>query len=277
MQKNTEKNFKKMINCTVLIMTYNESHNIAACLNSVVDKFERVCVVDSYSTDNTLEIIKTFKNVEIYNNEFESWGTQRNWIFKNANVKSDYVLFLDADEIISDLLAKELSHVLKKNEIDNAKFAIKNIFLGKWIKYSYGHPAIVRIFRTATSPNYHAEGAREYPTIKGKQFFLKNALIHCDQRPIEQWFQKHISNAKREADYLLNEAPNANSNKTIKDLIRNRLWIKLPIFLRSLLYFIYRYIFRLGFLDGTAGFIFCFFQAYSYQNMISTFIYEQKK
>ena len=264
-----------MIDCTVLIMTFNESHNLDACLNSVVKRFRRICVVDSFSTDNTLEIASSYPEVEIFKNQFESWGSQRNWLFQAANIKTEYVLFLDADEIISDPLAKELEQELKKNEYDNAKFAVKNIFLGTWIKYSYGHPSIVRIFRTSTSPYYHSEGAREYPTINGKQVYLKNPLIHRDNRPIEEWFKKHISNAKRESEYLINISSDSTKNNSLKDFIRNKIWVNLPIFFRSFIYFIYRYILRGGFLDGKAGFIFCFFQAYSYQNMISTFIYQQ--
>ena len=265
-----------MINCTVLIMTFNESRNIKKCLDSVAGKFERVCVVDSFSTDHTIEIIKSFEDVEIYFNKFDSWGTQRNWIFNESNVQSDYVMFLDADEIISESLRCELTEYMQIAKMDNARFSVKNIFMGKWIKYSYGHPSIVRIFKTNSAPEYRAEGAREYPRINGNQVFLKNALIHCDNKPIEEWFLKHISNAKREASYLTEERTASNNESSLKSFIRNNIWIYLPIFFRPLIYFLYRYIIKGGFLDGHAGFIYCFFQAYSYQNMISTFIYEKE-
>jgi glycosyltransferase involved in cell wall biosynthesis len=265
-----------MIDCTVLIMTFNEEDNIKECLDSVSDSFKRVCIVDSFSTDDTLKIAADYKDVDIYSNEFESWGLQRNWIFKKANVTTKYVLFLDADEVISQSLNDEIACCIEAGKMDNAKFYVKNIFLGKWIRFSYGHPAIVRLFRTSSSPSYTAEGAREYPDIKGTQVVLQNPLIHFDRKPLDVWLTKHISNARREALYLL-EQSGESTNNTFKSFIRNNIWVRLPIFFRSLLYFLYRYFLKLGFLDGAPGFIFCFFQAFSYQNMISAFIYEKKR
>lgn len=265
-----------MIDCTVLIMTFNEERNIKYCLDSVVGKFKRVCVVDSFSNDNTEEIIRTYPSVEVFKNQFESWATQRNWLFQNSNVQTEYVLFLDADELISNDLFTELDNVLGSRIFDNIKFNVRNIFLGKVIKYSYGHPPIVRIFRSSCAPYYQPVGAREYPVFMGKQFYLKNPLMHQDHRPIEDWFRKHISNAKREAQYIIDNSQEPTSNKTIKDFIRNNIWVNLPIFFRGLLYFFYRYILKGGFLDGKPGFIYCFFQAYSYQLMISTLLYANK-
>jgi glycosyltransferase involved in cell wall biosynthesis len=264
-----------MIDCTVLIMTYNEESNIEKCLKSLIGNFKRICIVDSYSTDETLRIIKEYPSVEVYENEFESWGVQRNWLFCQANVSTEFVLFLDADESLGPSLVREISDLINTNTADVGRFHVLNKFLGREIKYAYGHPSITRLFRTSLSPEYTSEGAREYVAVLGVEVQFVAPLLHEDLKPLKSWLRKHINNATREAEYL-NGSKKIESGGSLKNFIRVEIWQRLPIFFRPLLYFSYRYFFRLGVLDGTAGFVFCFFQALAYQMTISAMIYESQ-
>jgi len=265
-----------MIDCTVLIMTYNEEANIDKCLASIVGKFSRICMVDSFSDDKTVSKAKNYPKVELFTNEFKTFGDQRNWLFKVAAVKTKYVLFLDADESISDSLANEITAVTEYGQADVVSFPVENIFLGRVIRYAYGHPNVYRLFKTSRSPTYVTEGARDYPTRVGIEEKLKSPLLHEDKKPLEIWLQKHILNARREAAHILG-GNKAEYDQGFKTFIREKVWRKLPMFLRPLIYFCYRYILRGGFLDGYSGFIFCFFQAFSYQTMIAAFVFKKKK
>lgn len=256
-------------------MTFNEEDNIRRCLDSVVGDFARICIVDSYSTDETLRIVQQYPSVEIYENEFKSWGIQRNWIFSHADVSTEFVCFLDADESFEPNLVREISTLVTENSADVGRFHVQNKFMGRVIKYAYGHPSITRLFRTKLSPEYTSEGAREYVAVQGKEVQFATPLSHEDLKPLKSWLTKHISNASREADYF-NDSNKIVSGGSLKNFIRVKIWQRMPIFFRPLLYFFYRYIFRLGFLDGKAGFVFCFFQALSYQVMISALIYESQ-
>lgn len=262
-----------MIDCTILIMTFNEEYNIRRCLDSLVGEFTRICVVDSHSTDETLEILKEYPTVEIYKNTFLSWADQRNWLFEKAKVSSAFTCFLDADESFKPALVHEIDSLVTQNTADIGRFHVQNIFMGKIIKYAYGHPSITRLFRTSLSPHYSSEGAREYIAVQGKEVQFITPLWHEDLKPVTSWLYKHISNAKREAVHL-GDPDKAIIQGTIKSFIRVNIWLRLPIFVRPFLYFVYRYFLRLGFLDGKPGLVYCFFQALSYQLMISTLLHE---
>jgi len=264
-----------MIDCTVLVMTYNEEANIDKCLTSIVGKFSRICMVDSSSDDKTVSLAKNYSQVELFTNQFTTFGEQRNWLLKAAAVDTKYILFLDADESISDSLANEIACLTERGQADFASFPVQNIFLGRVIKYAYGHPNVYRLFRTSSSPTYVTEGARDYPIKIGIEEKLKNHLLHEDRKPLEVWLQKHILNAQREAAYILDDNK-SEYDQGFKTFIREQVWFRLPVFMRPLIYFFYRYILRGGILDGSPGFIFCFFQAYSYQTMIAAFVFKEK-
>lgn len=264
----------ELIDCTVLIMTHNEEANISCCLTSVVNRFKRICVVDSGSTDNTIQIIKMFSGVEIYHNTFESWGAQRNWIYNEAKPGTKFVLFLDADETLSQDLSSEIDDFCKRDMFDIGEFCVSNYFIGKEIRFAYGHPSVKRLVRVSINPLYHSEGAREYPLFNGCSYLFESPLRHEDLKPLKSWLLKHVKNAEREADYLINHKK-SDLITGPKAIIREHIWKNIPIFLRPIFYFFYRYVVRLGFLDGVPGFVFCFYQAYVYQMMISTLIFDE--
>ena len=192
-----------MIKVSVIILTQNEEDNIKYTLDSVTPYFDQIIVVDSFSKDSTVDIIKSFEKVELYQNLFISWADQRNWIISNADIKNEYIFFVDADELVTKDFYLELSKLLKPGSPDQIYVSFDYVFMGKKIKYSYGHPKIRRIFK-ANKAEFVASGAREYVIDSGETGFVKSKLIHYDRKPLLQYFTKQLKNAVREAEVLEN-------------------------------------------------------------------------
>ena len=269
---------------SVLIMTQNEESNIKYALNSVINRCDQVIVTDSYSSDGTIEILKKFPKVEVYENDFKSWADQRNWMLNNCNIRNEIVFFLDADEYLKAEFFDELGVIIYSgSKFDSIYLNSHYIFLGSYLKYAYGHPKFRRIFKRSQL-SFTGSGAREYANKDGIAIEMKTPYIHHDRKPIAYWIDKHNSNAEREAnlfwqgdfiDYsFIQKLP---WKLKLKNLIRNHLWNKLPLLVRPFLYFTYRYIFQFGFIDGRAGLIYCYLHAFWYQSLIDIKIIEKKQ
>jgi glycosyltransferase involved in cell wall biosynthesis len=258
-------------------MTQDEELNIGTTLQSVINRFDQVVVVDSFSTDGTSLVCKSFQSVDLYTNKFIHWADQRNWMLHNCNIKNEWVFFLDADESIDDEFFKELTVKFSTKPSDVTSFFINKdlYFLGSKLNFSYGHPKIRLIFKK-DGLLYHAEGAREYATIQGSSIEIKRGLIHEDRRPFDCWIIKHINNAEREKNLYFERGPtdgrlptdNIPFSLKVRKLIRYKIWNRLPFGVRPILYFIFRYFFKLGFLDGRPGLFYCINHALWYEMLI---------
>lgn len=270
----------KIINSlTVIILTYNEEENISLTLESIIDRFPKVFVVDSYSKDNTLGIIsQNFKSVEVRQNEFESYRKQRIWAIENDPFGSEWIFFLDADEIVTELLFKEIGGL--KDDYQGYYLFYEFYFLEKRIKYGgYRKNYILRIFNKG---DYEiSREMNEHIFISGQAQKLRNPFVHKDNRGFAYWLEKHIDYAEREANELLKpssfgEGRFFGNQVERKRWFRDYIWNRLPPLVRPVLYFVYRYIFRLGFLDGLRGLVFHFFHAFVYYLIIDVIFIEKK-
>lgn len=269
---------------SVIILSFNEELNIGYSINSVINKFSQVIVVDSFSDDNTLNVCKQFSSVEIYQNKFIHWADQRNWALRNCKIDNEWVFFLDSDESINDSFFIEFSNKFSnKGELVKSFYLKKDFyFLGKRIRFAYKHPPIRLIFKHSNLI-FFGEGAREYSSIDGESINIKTPLIHFDRRPFDFWVAKHIKNAEREKAYYFQKLNNINSTqnhlnyKTLSfpRIIRNVIWNKLPVGFRPLFNFTYRYFLKFGFLDGKEGFLYCVNQALWYESLIEIKIIEE--
>jgi len=273
----------KKLPITVLIMTQNEELNIKYAIESVKEYFDQIIVTDSFSTDKTVEICKNFPEVELYQHQFEGWAEQRNWMLEHCEIRNDLIFCLDADEYIKEDFVAELKSILNSGVDFDAIFTkCVFLFLGKRLKYAYGHPKVLRIFKKE-GLYFKGEGAREYAFTKGNKFLeMKTPFYHEDHRSIDFWIQKHLKNAGREAvlilmpDKHLEVMPN-NLEHRVRLWIRRKIWEKIPLMFRPFIYFIARYFFQLGFLDGKEGFIYCFLHAFWYPMIINIKIWERQK
>ena len=275
-----------MEDLTAIILTKNEESNIENCINSIKKLAKRVIVIDSFSTDKTVEKAKDL-GADIYQHSFVNYATQFNWGLDNTNITTKWVLRIDADEQFTNELVAEIEEQIKKHSTDNVNgfvLRFKVFFMGKWIKYGTIYPLkVLRIFKYGTGRIEQREMDEHTILSHGRTIELKNDANHYDFKNINTWISKHNWYATRECqDYFKKNKLNttkdlSNTHTKFKRVMKNKLYYKLPMFLRPSLYFCYRYFIRLGFLDGKEGLIFHFLQAYWYRFLVDTKIYEHKK
>jgi len=275
---------------SIIVLTFNEETNIQPCLESVKDLTDEIFVLDSFSSDRTLDLARQYTPL-IYQNAWVHWAHQRNWALDNLPITNEWVFFLDADELISKELGREIYDTLMAPPPNIEGYYIKRnfYFLGRWIKHGgYQSDFILRLFKKDKARSI-GSGAREYVTVKGELGRLKNPMIHEDHKGIGVWIDKHNKLAGLEAmEALRLEAENGLTSKSVcaanikvehsfRIWLRENVWARMPLFLRPFPYFLYRYIFQLGFLDGKEGFIYFFMHGLWFHILIDTKYLEFKK
>lgn len=253
-----------------LIYTLNEEVNLPSCLASLA-WCDDVIVVDSFSNDRTEEIART-SNARFVQNRFGGFGEQRNWSFENVAIKHPWALILDADERVPAEMVAELERVLTQCPEDVSAFRLRRRFhlWGRWLKWSSLYPTwVVRVIRLG-KVRYVNRGHAETQTVDGRIESLESDLIDENHKGVDDWWQRQVRYAAKEAEYELAQ-PAAGVGKLISfDPFDRREAVKslarrLP--LRPLWFFVYAYVWRLGFLDGFDGFRFCVMKA-TYHFMI---------
>ncbi|MBQ7115228.1 MAG: glycosyltransferase family 2 protein [Clostridia bacterium] len=273
-----------MNDITVIILTKNEEANIKRCILSVKELATRIIVVDSGSTDKTCDIAKEV-GAEVVVHPFITHGKQFNWALDTLDIKTKWVFRLDADEEVTPELRKEISEECVAHADDNVNGLIvkfKIYFLGKFLK----HGGVYPFYRTTIfkyGKGYIDEvGMRDQTIItEGELLYLKNDCLHYDFKSLENWISKHNWYSTLETinyEQATKDDTDANLPESAKKTrkARNNLYYKLPKYFRAKLYYWYRYYLKLGFLDGEAGRIHAFMQAYWYRYLIDAKIYEME-
>lgn len=275
-----------MIDCTVIILTKNEELNITDCINSLNNKFKRVVVVDSFSDDNTTSISKNL-GAEIYFNHFVNYGVQFQWALDNTNIETNWVFRFDADERLTPESLAEIEVLCEQNKETNVNgiiFKLELNFLGKKLKHGGTYPfKKLCIFKFGKAYMELREMDEQIVINSGKIIEMKSISKHEDYKDLTTWINKHNWYATRAvSDYFshVNKkliTKNMDFPSKLRRLLKYKIYYKLPMRFRAWSYFIYRYLFRLGFLDGKEGFYYAFFQAYWYRLLIDAKILEKIK
>ena len=267
---------------SVIILTYNEELNIEQCLKSVAGWANEIIIVDSFSKDKTLEIAKKYTN-KIAERTFINQAEQFNWTLDNLEIKNDWILRLDADEYLTEELKNEINEKLK-NAPDNINgFYIKRriYFMSRWIKHAGVYPLwLLRLFKRGKGKSELKEIDEHIILLEGKAEELKNDFIHDDKKSLSDWIEKHNSYSTREVETILNlksEIPALGGQPARKRWLKEKFYYRLPLFCRAFGYFIYRYFFCLGFLDGKEGLIYHFLRIFWYRFLLDAKIYEYRK
>lgn len=260
---------------TVIILTKNEEKNIKKCISSCGGIAKRIVVVDSGSIDDTIEIAKV-NGAEIYFHEWETHARQFNWALDNCSIQSEWVYRLDADEQITKELEKEICEALQSDDaIYYNAFSMRwqMYFMGQHLKHGGTHKTYVtRLFRYGKA-RVEDKAMDERFIIEGRTKQLKSDFVHYDYKGLDEWLLKHIKYSNLELQRAYGN-DNTLDNKVQKK--KRGLYYKLPLFLRAKLYYWYRYYGQLGFLDGKAGKIFIYLQAYWFRFIVDARIYEAK-
>lgn len=274
------------IDLSVIILTYNEELHIQRCIENIRDIAKDIFIVDSFSTDRTVEIAQSM-GAKLYQNKWENnHARQFNWGLKNLPIKTRWVLRLDADEYLTDELKKEIIEKLPGLD-ENISGVILNreqYCFGKWF-----HPLkLLRIFEYGKGVCESRWMDEHIQLSSGKTIEFKHKFLDHNLNSFGWWIQKHNGYSIREAIDLLDVELNLTGNDAFvdgelsigKEAIAKRekklRYASSPLFWRAIAYFVYRYFFKLGFIQGKAGFIWHFFQGFWYRALVDAKIYEIK-
>lgn len=265
---------------SVMIFTLNEEIHLPSCLETL-SWCNDVIVVESYSTDRTREICREH-GVRFYQNAFEGFGSLRNWALDAIDCKNDWVLILDADERATPELVAEMRDVTVKAPEAVGAFRLRRRFYmwGRWLRHSSLYPTwVVRLIHK-DRVRYVNRGHAETQDVKGEIRDLETDLIDENLKGVDEWFERQNRYSRKDAEYELREENKAgpgavfSTDPLARRAALKRLAWRLPA--RGLIYFCYSYIWRLGFLDGRDGLMFCAMRA-MYQSMVAIKKYDARR
>jgi glycosyltransferase involved in cell wall biosynthesis len=277
---------------TVIILTYNEELHLARCLESALQLTPNIVVIDCFSTDRTVEIAQSFGITVLQRAWDGSHSTQVNWALDQLSqlpIQTEWVMRIDADEVLTPELVSQVKDALPKAspQINGISCIRKMTFQGKLIRFGgIGKNRVMRLFRYGFGQS-ESRWMDEHIKVEGQTIALSGAMIDDNLRSLAWWIEKHNGYSSREAVDLLNleyqfaqqnsVAALSNSSIGLKRWIKENIYAKLPGGARSLAYFTWRYVFMLGFLDGSRGTQFHFFQALWYRYLVDCKVAEVKR
>ncbi len=272
---------------TVIALTWNDEVQIENLLKSIHGWADQIIVIDSESNDATHEICLKY-HVEFYTNKFVNQAIQFNWALDNVKINNEWVLRLDSDECLSSELKQEISESIQDpNYKSVSAYSInrKIIFMGTWLRYGRVYPQyLVRLFRFGCAR--YEERTEEHMIVVGQTRRLQNTFYEDNKKNNLRYFMdKHLSTAEGEVaeetaqrNLIDGVAPKMFGSKEERTRwLKINVYYRVPLFLRSFLYFLSRYILFLGFLDGKAGLIFNVLQGFWYRFYIDARLYEDHK
>jgi glycosyltransferase involved in cell wall biosynthesis len=282
------KELKMKNDISVIILTYNEELHIERCIKSLQSFVNEIFVVDSYSTDRTVEIAESL-GAKVYQNKWVNYAVQFQWALDNCDITTKWTMRIDADIYAEQKLIDEINNRLNllDQDITAIKFNVKVLFFDKWIRFGAFYPIeVVWLWKTGLG-RIESRWMDEHMIISnGKTIaFHSGDLIDHNLNSISWWITKHNNYATREMIDLMNhkykfitntdEYKDVNNKKAkLKRFVKEKLYSKLPFGVRPFLYFVYRYFIRLGFLDGFRGFVWHFMQGWWYRMLVDVKCYE---
>lgn len=288
-----------MVDLTVVILTKNEEKNLKKCVDSFRGIAKRFVIVDSFSTDGTeklcnklnLELKENGSRLDFYQHKWSSYADQLNWGLENTNITTEWSMRMDADEELMEDLSEEIENKLGKLRppINGVILRRRLIFMGRWIKHGGRYPELLlRIFRTGKAFCEMKIMDEHMILSEGTTVTFDHDLCDNNQKDLDWWTAKHNWYSNREvldhqqvlektAEISLENGGESSAQATIKRKVKNSGYYKLPKFFRAHIYYIYRYYFKLGFLDGPEGRIFHFLQAYWYRFLVDAKMYQCEK
>lgn len=268
---------------SVFILTFNERENITACLDSAFAVSDDVHLMDSFSTDETLAIAKA-RGAKVWQRKFDSFARQCNWALDNITFQNEWILRLDADERLTSELVKEVKTRLPqmKNDTVAVIFPKRMYFMGRWMRYGRMYPMLRLCLYRRDCGRYEDLEEEQFIVKSGNTIQFKNDFFEENQNNgLDYFTMKHLEYARDEAKEFLRGAPesqlkpNLFGNKIARTRwLKTRLYNRLPIGFRPLIYFLYRYLVCGGFLDGREGLIFHGLQGFWYRFYVDALIFE---
>ncbi len=267
-----------MADITAIILTRNEEDYIEDCIRSIRHIVKRIVVVDSFSEDRTVEIASSM-GAEVHQHEFVNHAKQYMYAVELAQVQTTWILRIDADERLTEESADELEQLCSENEhtdVNGIVLRFYNLFLGKPMRHGGMYPwRKLSVYKTGKGSIEDRNMDEHIILDSGITVQAKKDSVHLAFRGLTFFTNKCNWYSTREAmDYF--ECRDVR-NASLKTRLKMNVYYKLPLGFRSWAYYVYRYYFRLGFLDGKEGKIFAFLHAYWYRFLVDAKIYEHEK
>ena len=268
-----------------IVLTFNEERNLPECLASLAEWVDQVFVVDSGSADRTVQIARQ-AGALVFEHPFEHYGAQRNWAIDHLPITAPWMLHVDADERITPELQRSITAALARDAAEVAGYLVsrRTLFMGRWIRHGGHYPAWhLRLMRTGTG--------RCEDRLYDQHFYVSGTVQKLQGDLIDTWTPDVATFTARHLRWAVLEAAEHEAPASAEGRIRGRLasdnaieqrrWLRdwyarWPLFVRPTAYFLYRYVVRLGFLDGRAGLVFHVLQGFWFRFLVDALILERR-
>jgi len=272
-----------------VILTFNEERHLRRCIDSLTGVADEVLVVDCFSSDTTRDLALQL-GARVLENAWVNHSQQFNYALTKLGEDVDWVLRIDADEYLTPALRAEIVDRLPTINADvSGVYLLRRMtFMGRMIRHGGVFPAkVMRLFRRG-SGLCERRWMDEHIKVAGRTTSFDNELIDDNLKSLSWWVDKHNNYASREVVDLLNleygfissetaaSLPDA-SQASVKRWIKDNVYRRLPGGMRAFIYFLYRYLFRLGFLDGTEGAAFHVLQGFWYRYLVDLKLAQVKR
>lgn len=270
-----------------VILTRNEELHLERCFRSLADVADLVLVADCFSTDETVAIAIRL-GASVVQKPWVNHANQFNWAIDQLPEDIDWVLRIDADEYLTPNLVDEIRDIKGKLASVNGVYIPRRMaFLGKPIRFGGVFPVhVLRLFRRGTGACEN-RWMDEHIKVSGETITLKGELVDDNLKSLTWWVEKHNGYASREVVDLLNleygflpydsiASFSLSSQASFKRWLKENVYTRLPAGVRAFAYFVYRYFFRLGFLDGRKGAAFHVLQGFWYRYLVDVKLLEVK-
>jgi glycosyltransferase involved in cell wall biosynthesis len=276
----------------VIILSFNEERHIARAIGSVTSFARAVFVVDSFSTDRTVEVARSL-GATVVEHAFVNQAKQFQRALDTLPTSAPWTMRLDADEIVEPALAEEILRKLPgmTPHVVGINLRRKHIFLGRWIRHGGRYPLILlRIWRRGHG-RVEDRWMDEHILVEGgRTVVFDHDFVDHNLGDLDAFTKKHVHYATREAvDVLVRRhdllerngrrlsAGGVSRQAALKRLVKEQLYNRLPFTWSAPLYFLWRYVFRLGFLDGRSGLVYHFLQGFWYRFLVGARVMELER
>ena len=273
---------------TVIVPVRNEAHNLPRCLETLRGMGE-VYVIDSGSTDETEAIARSFGARVVQFHYAGGWPKKRQWAMDTLPLAFDWILLLDADEVLTPELREEMRRAIQDPAVNGYYIALDMHFLGRRLRHSGANFWKLSLFRKGLGryecrlqdqdKNMADMEVHEHVAVAGATSRLVHPLQHHNVESLFRYIQKHNEYSNWEARVWLDGGgPDEIQPAFWGSQAQRRRWLRKRFLMipgSPALYFLYKYVFRLGFLDGVPGLIYCVFQGVQFFH-IKAKVYEQR-
>jgi len=275
-----------MTSLSVIILTHNEEKHIGRCIASLQAVTNQIFIVDSFSTDQTVTIARSMGAV-VVQNPWVNYATQFNYGIQHTPFNTTWLMRMDADEYITPELAEEIRTRLPGLPSDVSGVYVKRrvMFMNRWIRHGGFYPTwLLRLWRAGQAICEETWMDEHIKPTTGRTLNFDHDLVDHNLNNLTWWIQKHNLYAIREVIDILNIRYNFDESEKVEPNLwgsqeQRKRYLKIkyasmPLFTRPILYFLYRYFLRLGFLDGRKGLIWHFLQGLWYRFLVDAKLFE---